>query len=908
MATSVISSHSFARFVTSQLKEPETNNTSTQQPRQHEEDNSTPATSDDLSQALSSLDTEIQSVKTQVYKKLLANYNAFSESFEDSLELKDKLDGLLKQADEMTSQTINPETGLRQKVMSALVDHHEISYKVQENSAILEGLNHFSQIEDILSQYETYMDAGKILQAGHCIQQAVKTLALPPNAGVAASKVTKSLTEQCAIMTEAIDQMLDELVAGAIHLEQPDKADIHKFKLSLSYNIKVPPLSLPRSSSSSTPGKIRWHELVRALTLLDVAKEKLRPLQKALTRQLLQPLIQFHNQVHLRLESSGDYAAASESSISLSTAEGEESGKVSLSSLIYSFVDISLKHIADVPIEDLFSQVRSVFNYIHKDIFLGGYSNAEFNAEEYSSDTEILTYFIGRNIAKEACSMISKYYLAKVVPENVEGLNSFGSIASTATRFEDELIAMGFLTEADRELRDFVETIDVHYTNRKRDTLLRIGRSVIMNDDFKTIQVQDLDKQDELEINDDGWGQVVDSDTDLKDSSISTKSKQIIEMVLKTLADAGSLSEAAAPHLYQATRSLIDLFRALMPVHHSRTLINVPALAILFYNDCMYIARELEKVPARMGDGIPGMDEVQYDDVIPSLKELAKKWLDIQVQKQREELMQSVDDARGFRDSSLESNFSAYERCMKQIVLVFRHLGKVWKILGRLLDDIAQKAIKELEGLSDISEKESHKLASLCGVLFECEDQFDSAGPLVEQAMGESYNDEDPIHFFVPSWEKFQLLTDILELSFAEIMTRFRAGQLHMFRERELSNLVTPKPSPIESEFGSDIGSEADTDAKTCHDMKKALDVAATTAAAAHLFSSRTRIAYNGHIQRGNVLIAQFNEVKHPIRQQRQSEVLSNSTSVTLFNTRAIFGTKTAIANGLAIQSSNNTY
>ncbi|KAF9205500.1 Centromere/kinetochore protein zw10 [Haplosporangium sp. Z 27] len=770
MATSVIPSHAFARFVTSQLDESDTG-----QSLQYGQASEASATSEDLSQALSSLDTEIQSIKAQVYKKLLANYNAFSESFEYSLELKDKIDGLLFQAEEMTSKTINPETGLRHKVMTALVDHHEISYKVQENNAIIEGLSHFSRVEDILSQYEAHMDSGEILQAGHCIQQAVKTLSQPPNSGVAASKITKSLTEQCTMMTEAINQMLDELVAGAIHIEQSDGSDVHKFKLNLSYKIKVPPLSLPRSRSASTPSTITWHELIRALTLLDVAKEKLKPLQKALTYQLLQPLIQFHQQIHLQLSNPEDYANASGSFISLRTAEGQNT-------------------------EGLFSQVGRVFHFIHKNIFLSNYSDSDFNADNYSSDSEILTYFIGRNIAKEACSMISRYYLSKIVPADVEGLNNFGSITSTVTQFEDELIAMGFLTEADRELRDFVETIDVHYTNRKRDTLLKIGRSVIMNDDFKVILVRDLDKQDKLEMDQDGWGRVVDTDTDLRDSSISIKSKQIIEMVLKTLGDAGSLSEAASPHLYQATRSLIDLYRALMPVHHARTLLNVPALAILFYNDCMYIARELEKVPARMEDGIPGMDEVQYDDVIPSLKELAKKWLDIQVQKQREELMQSIDDAQGFRDSSLENNFSAYERSMKQIVLVFRHLGKAWKptlspmtfykILGKLLDDVALRVIKELEGFTDISEKESHKLASLCGVLFECEDQFDSAAPLVEQAMGDSYNDEDPIHYFVPSWEKFQLLSDILELSFAEIMTRFRAGQLHMFRERELSNLL----------------------------------------------------------------------------------------------------------------------
>jgi hypothetical protein len=44
-----------------------------------------------------------------VYKKLLANFTEFTQSFENSLELKGKIDELLRQADEMTSQTIDPE-------------------------------------------------------------------------------------------------------------------------------------------------------------------------------------------------------------------------------------------------------------------------------------------------------------------------------------------------------------------------------------------------------------------------------------------------------------------------------------------------------------------------------------------------------------------------------------------------------------------------------------------------------------------------------------------------------------------------------------------------------------------------------------------------------------------------------
>ncbi|KAG0345170.1 Centromere/kinetochore protein zw10 [Podila humilis] len=820
MATAAISSHTFARHIISLVDGAHDSHL--------EPGTADPTTMDELMTAASTLDSEIQSIKAQVYKKLLANFTEFTQSFDSSLELKGKIDELLYQADEMTTHTIDPETGLRQKVMSALVDHHEVSYKVQENNSILDGLRHFSR---------------------------AKVLAQPPNAGVGSSNITKHLTEQCTRMSEAIDHMLDQLIAAAIHFSFTDQHSKYNYNLSFSFNIKVPPLALPRAGSTSTTGSVRWHELVRTLNLLGLAQEKLRPLQKSILRNLIQPLIQFHTDSTVEISSAADrYATAEGSSISLT---------------------INLSH-GRLSEATLFDDIHNVFEYIHQNIFLSKFSSDDFNAQQTSSDTEILTYVVGRHIAKETCTMILNHYLTVNIPLDIAELKQFGSTAAAAIKFEDDLISMGkknqansksltggscyanthvkflfihsgFLNEADRELRDFVENIDIHYTNRKRDRLLKHGRAIIMNDDFNAIPVKDLDRDDELEQERSSWS--IDVDLDLKESSISIKAKQLVDLMFSTLQGAALLSTDASPYLYQATRSLLDLFRGLMPVYHERTLTDVPALAILFYNDCMYIARELEKMSDRLESGIPGMEEVLYDDAIPSLKDLAKKWLDNQVQKQREELMQSIDEASGFQDSSLENNFASCERAMRQIVYVFKRLGKAWKptlspmkyyhVLGQLLDDVAIRVIKEIEDLEDISEKESHKLAHLCGLLFECEDQFDSADRLVEAAKGDAYNDEDPIYFFVPTWQKYQLMTDILELSFAEIMTRFRAGQLHMFKVQELTNFPEQKriklflersiervPVDINEKAEEFYQSDGDPSEKLKHKIKSIFEIA----------------------------------------------------------------------------------
>lgn len=132
-------------------------------------------------------------------------------------------------------------------------------------------------------------------------------------------------------MTEAIDQMLDELMATALHMEQCKEdgdTEAVRFKLVLHYTIKVPPLALPRSSSGSTPGTIRWHELLRTLLILDVTKEKLKPLQRSLIRQLLQPLIQNYQQVQLQIEDPKEYSTAEESSICLRSRVGHAAGMI----------------------------------------------------------------------------------------------------------------------------------------------------------------------------------------------------------------------------------------------------------------------------------------------------------------------------------------------------------------------------------------------------------------------------------------------------------------------------------------------------------------------------------------------------------------------------------------------------
>lgn len=68
---------------------------------------------------------------------------------------------------------------------------------------------------------------------------------------------------------------------------------------------------------------------------------------------------------------------------------------------------------------------------------------------------------------------------------------------------------------------------------------------------------------------------------------------------LKPVANVSSTQSAntykrnSAARLCATTRDILDLYRAVMPVHNTQKFDLIPQMAIIFHNDCMYIAHRL---------------------------------------------------------------------------------------------------------------------------------------------------------------------------------------------------------------------------------------------------------------------------------------------------------------------------
>lgn len=217
----------------------------------------------------------------------------------------------------------------------------------------------------------------------------------------------------------------------------------------------------------------------------------------------------------------------------------------------------------------------------------------------------------------------------------------------------------------------------------------------------------------------------------------------------------------AHAHASSLSESL-KLYRALMPLAHYKTLENVPALCMLFVNDCVFLAHIARKRLEL---------NVSLEQEAVALGELGTQWFRAQVSNQIVVLQESLQEADGFAHAVDGRQYVRQERAIQQVLHVLRHLHSVWapimpprtllRTMGELVDVVFAKVISMIKALENIGEKESEHLAALCRML--------SQG--TEQMLESTVNSAEGIGaaLVVPTWFKFMYLPEILTASLRDL-------------------------------------------------------------------------------------------------------------------------------------------
>jgi centromere/kinetochore protein ZW10 len=149
-------------------------------------------------------------------------------------------------------------------------------------------------------------------------------------------------------------------------------------------------------------------------------------------------------------------------------------------------------------------------------------------------------------------------------------------------------------------LSELAASLRQAYVEGQRSQVLIRGRSILLDTDYhNTVQVGTFVP----EPSDPGTLASLDDDPlmtfALHRCSISTTAHRIMELCRETLDDSTNsnvasdvVDDALPPNLYRASRELLDLFRAIVPTMLGWEISNIPRVAAVLHNDCVYFAHE----------------------------------------------------------------------------------------------------------------------------------------------------------------------------------------------------------------------------------------------------------------------------------------------------------------------------
>ncbi|KAJ7759219.1 hypothetical protein B0H16DRAFT_1885130 [Mycena metata] len=253
--------------------------------------------------------------------------------------------------------------------------------------------------------------------------------------------------------------------------------------------------------------------------------------------------------------------------------------------------------------------------------------------------------------------------------------------------------------------------------------------------------------------------------------------------------------------LLQSAASAVDLYRALYPVKFAARLkagSGGSEAPMRFSNDCLWLSGEVARLevagagsaPGKGGQQLPPAVKERLGECRHRLKVLGDSWFADTVEHHSQAANDTiVQGAEGFTFTGDQDRYDECEAALSRVVQEIKRLSQRWKgilnkskyytAIGMIAEAALARVLQDVLALPDITEVESHRLSELCRIMHALEGLF------VEDA------NQDPfVLAYVPSWLKFQYLSELLEASMVDILDLFDSGSLVDFEVDELVRLV----------------------------------------------------------------------------------------------------------------------
>ncbi|GAQ88119.1 centromere/kinetochore protein zw10 [Klebsormidium nitens] len=693
------------------------------------------------------------------------------------------------------------EDGLGADIIASAAEHRELQIEIAAKQRALEAVSLVASLNQGLQSLDKQIRQGHLPQAAKWILSLEQRITGLPDKQSQGPLVFGLLREEVAARRSRVEADLDEEFEGAVVVD----------------------LGRGEVRAENVPdggGKKGLETSWEALDTLDLLDRKLEKLAAQLSEG---PVALSLKKVDLQV---------------LTTDEEEEFAKLR-------FAGVSSEG-GPATLVETYSSLVTVVQFIHRHVMHGDRSK---------------TLRLGQILWPKIAKTLINGPLTSAVPSEASRLPEFEPLAKASAEFEKALEAEGLISKLEKghELSAFAADIDVHFATKKRTSLLARARGLVTLPDLclNTVTVgSGIDRKppgieplpevaDKTEPRgkkarplgrkggvgtlvkegghadasrgepsgdmpgtsgrQGGGGEEADEQGPffyLPTCQVSTAVQQLAELAHEALREATQSSARTALQLHRTARDVLQLYRAIVPVQRQHQLESVPQLAMVFHNDCLYIAHHALMLGIQYKNALPPSlrDLSTLADLAPAFEQLADVTRSGQVRQQRDELMRALDEGKGFRFTDEEVNFKGAERAIKKVLHVLGHLATIWRpVLSRgifhdMMTSLAEACVarvaSEVLQLDDIAVEETTQLRHLLRTLLEGLPDVLTSPPAGSGA--ETIGRAETASRLVPTGPKLLRLIDFLDMSLRDINAAWESGNLPAcgFRAPEVQRLI----------------------------------------------------------------------------------------------------------------------
>lgn len=742
---------------------------------------------EDLSGKICKLSRKVQDTKVEVCDFMKGKYKDFLPNLQDSEDLMEQVEELSRELDSLKN-CIDSE--VQPSVQSSVSEFADLKQQLEKNTVMIALLGHLKEFHSAMDEFNEALAAMKFVKAAEQLKKARGCMSLLQQWKDSKLPLLSLLNTELNVQRENLLYQLglqwSRLVVWSLPNAHKDGdvgvlQSLHTVKLILRTGGEDEDQT-PDQDQDQTQTEL--HCVVQALALQGELNYRLKLFSQTLLKHVLRPLVV-------------------DPCLSVSVSRQKEEGLVLA-------LQTQEPQSPDCPGPALvYGRVLPVLKTLYSHLLF-----VPVGEEKLSS-------LLGDLVWEQLSDCIIHDCLQHNIPTTSSQLEEYGTVVEATEEFERSLKELSFLRADSTALLKYVRNINCHFASKKCKDVIVAARKLMTAKMHNTVKISPGDKLslpklpspggDGKRKSEPGTGaepgmvnqkQLSAGSMTLPACRISESVQQLMDLALRTLAEAVDSSPQCALQLFFTVRNIFQLYYDVVPTYHRENLLKFPHLAAIQHNNCMFLAHHLltlghhfsARLPQNLSEGV-----ATFVDLVPSFRKLGVQCFLDQLNVQKTELLDRLSTAHNLCNLDDQDNYTAASKAVRQVIHQLKRLSTVWqdvlpvsiycKAMGTLLNTAITEVTAKVMALEDISSEEGEHLHTLCQTLMEEAPLVFT--PLSEEKKNQRYQEELPL--FVRKWAMFKELAAVLRANLQEIVDRWADGKGPLaveFSSSEVKSLI----------------------------------------------------------------------------------------------------------------------